>query len=164
MSENESQDFGERIMRIVSGLAGEPSGGQPRPFLDAAARSFGAMLERWGRNPSLQRFIGGVHHDVLTGPGEDVVLSANLGVSAKLGRLARFYIDDVVVGEAAIGASADVRTVIEVPGPGLHRVGVKVCNDQGAVVSDLIGHRLLQVASGRPVILVDAELILPQSS
>ena len=163
MSENEPQDLGERILRIVSGIAGEFSGEEPRPLLDAAARSLGTTLERWGRNPSLRRFIGGVHQDVLTGTGEDVVLSANLGVTAKLGRLARFYVDDAVVGETEIGASGEVRTVIRAPGPGLHRVGVKVCNDQGDVVSDLVGHRLLQVASGRPVVLVDAELILPRA-
>jgi phosphatidylserine/phosphatidylglycerophosphate/cardiolipin synthase-like enzyme len=164
VSENEPQDLGERILRVVTGLAGELSGDAPSPLLDAAARSLGGTLERWGRNPSLRRFIGGVHHDVLTGSGEDVELSANLGVSAKLGRLARFYVDDAVVGEAPIGSSGEVRTVIRAPGPGLHRVGVKVCNDRGDVVSDLVGHRLLHVASGRPVILVDAELILPRPS
>ena len=145
---------------MVSGLAGDA----PSPLLDAAARSLGGTLERWGRNPSLRRFIGGVHQDVLTAPGEDVELSANLGVAAKLGRLARFYVDDAVVGEASIGPSGEARTVIVAPGPGLHRVGVKVCNDRGDVVSDLVGHRLLHVASGRPVILVDAELILPRPS
>ena len=162
MSQEEYEDLGERILRIVSGLAGELSGEQPRSLMDAAARSLGGTLERWGRNPSLRRFIGGVHQDVLTSPGEDVELSANLGVSAKLGRLARFYVDDAVVGEAEIEASGDVRTIIGAPAPGLHRVGVKVCNDRGDVVSDLVGHRLLQVASGRPVVLVDAELILPR--
>ncbi len=162
MSDDDSEDLGERILRIVSGFAGELSGEEPRPLLDAAARSLGGTLERWGRNPSLRRFIGGVHEDVLTSPGEDVELSANLGVSAKLGRLARFYVDDAVVGEGPIEESGEVRTIIPAPGPGLHRVGVKVCNDRGEVVSDLVGHRLLQVASGRPVLLVDAELILPR--
>ena len=154
--------MGERILRAISGLAGELSGETPRPLLDAAARSLGGTLERWGRNPGLRRFIGGVHHDVLTGPGEEVELVANLGVSAKLGRIARFYVDDAVAGEAAIDATGDVRVIVPAPGPGLHRVGVKVCNDRGEVVSDLIGHRLLHVAGGRPVILVDCELILPR--
>ncbi len=162
VSDDESEDLGERILRVVSGLAGEVAGEPPRPLLDTAARSLGATLERWGRNPSLRRFIGGVQQDVLTSPGEDVELSANLGVSAKLGQIARFYVDDAAVGEAKIEPSGQVRTIIEAPGPGLHRVGVKVCNDRGEVVSDLVGHRLLQVASGRPVVLVDAELILPR--
>jgi phosphatidylserine/phosphatidylglycerophosphate/cardiolipin synthase-like enzyme len=69
-----------------------------------------------------------------------------------------------VAGEVPIGASGEVRTMISAPAPGLHRVGVKVCNDKGEVVSDLIGHRLLQVSSGRPVVLVHAALFLPQPS
>jgi len=162
VSDEEPQDLGERILRLVSGLTGELTGEEPWPLLDAMAKSLGGTLERWSRNPSLRRFIGGVSQDVLTGPGESVELSASLGVSAKLGRLARFYVDDAVVAETPIGADGDVHAVIEAPGPGLHRVGVKVCNDRGEVVSDLVGHRLLQVASGRPVVLVDAELILPQ--
>lgn len=156
MSDEEPLDFGERVLRIVTGLGGE----EGRPFIDAAARSLGGTLERWGRNPSLRRFIGGVQHDVLTGTDEDVELRANLGVAARLGRLARFYIDDSVAGEATIDPSGDAYVVVEAPSPGLHRVGVKVCNDRGEVVTDLIGHRLLQVAGGRPVALVDAELIL----
>lgn len=88
-------------------------------------------------------------------------LSASLGVSAKLGTTARFYVDDAVVGEVLLGNGPEVRTVIEAPAPGIHRVGVKVCNDKGEVVSDLIGHRILQVASGRPVVLVHAALFLP---
>lgn len=118
-------------------------------------------MERWGRNPSVRRLVGGVQRDVLTSPGERVELVASLGVSAKLGTTARFYVDDAVVGEVLIGNSADVRTVIDAPGPGIHRVGVKICNDKGEVVSDLIGHRLLQVTSGRPVALVHAALFLP---
>ena len=131
-------------------------------MLDAAARSLGGTLERWGRNPSLRRFIGGVQEDVVTSPGEPVELSANLGVSAKLGSLARFYIDDAVAAETPIGPSGQVHAVVSAPAPGLHRVGVKVCNHQGEVVTDLVGHRLLQVVSGRPVVLVDAALIVPQ--
>jgi len=121
-------------------------------------------MERWVRNPSLRRLLGGVQRDVLTAEGERVELSASVGVSAKLGSLVRFYVDDVVVGEVPIGSSGEVRTMIRAPSPGIHRVGVKVCNDKGEVVSDLIGHRLLQVASGRPVVLVHAALFLPRRS
>lgn len=145
----------------MSAVTGETGGDQPRPLIDAAARSLGGTLERWGRNPSLRRFIGGVQRDVITSSGQTVELTASLGVTAKLGRLARFYVDDAVVGEAPIEPSGDARTIVVAPGPGLHRVGVKVCNDRGEVVSELTGDRLLQVASGRPVVLVDAELILP---
>ena len=59
-------------------------------------------------------------------------------------------------------AVGEVRTMIIAPGAGIHRVGVKVCNDKGEVVSEVIGHRLLQVASGRPVVLVHVALFLPR--
>ncbi len=148
--------MGERVWRIVATIAE----GEPRPILDAAARSLGATLDRWGRHPSLRRLLGGVQRDVLTSPGERVELSATLGVSAKLGTYARFYIDDEVVGEVPIGSTSEVRTMIRAPEAGIHRVAVKVSNDQGEVVSEVIGHRLLQVASGRPVVLVHAALFL----
>jgi phosphatidylserine/phosphatidylglycerophosphate/cardiolipin synthase-like enzyme len=130
-------------------------------MLDAAVRSLGATMERWGRNPSLRRLLGGVQRDVLTSPGERVELSATLGVSAKLGTVARFYVDDDEVGEVPIGSAADVRTIIRAPAPGIYRVGVKISNEEGEAISDVIGHRLLQVASGRPVALVDVRLFLP---
>ena len=46
------------------------------------------------KTPSLRRFLGGVQRDVLTSAGERVELSASLGVSAKLGTIARFYVDE----------------------------------------------------------------------
>jgi phosphatidylserine/phosphatidylglycerophosphate/cardiolipin synthase-like enzyme len=158
MDDEAPRDLGERIRRIAATIGGA----EAHPILEAAARSLGATMERWGRNPSLRRFLGGVQRDVLTSPGERVELAASLGVSAKLGTAARFYVDDAVVAEVSIGGSADVRTIIPAPSPGIHRVEVKVCGDKGEVVSDVIGHRLLQVAGGRPVVLVDAALFLPQ--
>jgi phosphatidylserine/phosphatidylglycerophosphate/cardiolipin synthase-like enzyme len=160
VTDDAPQDLGERIRRIAATIVG----GESRTMLDAAARSLGVTMERWGRNPSLRRLLGGVQRDVLTSPGERVELSASLGVSAKLGTIARFYVDEEVVAEVSIGGSGDVRTMIIAPGPGIHRVGIKVCNDEGEVVSDVIGHRLLQVASGRPVVLVHAALFLPRSA
>jgi phosphatidylserine/phosphatidylglycerophosphate/cardiolipin synthase-like enzyme len=167
--EGAPQDLGERIRRIATSIAGEVdkrllTGEDSGSILDAAARSLGSTMERWGRNPGLRRFLGGVQRDVLTSAGERVELSASLGVSAKLGTTARFYVDDDDVGEVPIDPSGEVRTMILAPEPGIHRVGVKICNDKGQVVSDLIGHRLLQVASGRPVVLVDAALFLPKST
>jgi phosphatidylserine/phosphatidylglycerophosphate/cardiolipin synthase-like enzyme len=161
------QDLGERIRRIVAAIAGEVdkrllASEDLQSILDSAARSLGATMERWGRNPSLRRLLGGVQRDVLTSPGERVELTASLGVSAKLGTTARFYVDDAVVAEVPIGSSPEVRTMIYAPTPGIHRVGVKVCNDKGEVVSDVIGYRLLHVASGRPVALVHAALFLPR--
>jgi len=163
--EEAPQDLGERIRRIAATIAGEVDkrwavGDESRSILDAAARSFGATMERWGRNPSLRHLLGGVERDVLTSPGERVELSASLGMSAALGTSARFFVDDDAVAETPIADGAEVRTLIDAPGPGIHRVGVKLCNDKGEVVSGLIGHRLLQVAGGRPVALVRAALFL----
>jgi len=150
--------LGERVWRIAATIAE----GETRPILDAAARSLGATLDRWGRNPSLRRLLGGVQRDVLTSPGERVELAATLGVSAKLGSYARFYVDDEVVGEVPIGSANDVRIMTRAPEAGIHRVAVKVCNDKGEVVSEVIGHRLLLVANGRPVVLVHVGLFLSE--
>jgi phosphatidylserine/phosphatidylglycerophosphate/cardiolipin synthase-like enzyme len=165
VADQEPQDLAERIRRIAEAVAGELdkrllASEERHSMLDAAARSLGATLERWGRNPSLRRLIGGMQRDVLTGQGEWVELSASLGVSAKLGKIARFYIDEAISGEVPIATTGEVRIVVRAPEPGLHHVGVKVCNDRGQVVSDLVGRRLLHVASGRPVALVHAELFL----
>ncbi len=160
------QDLSERVRRIAATIAEEVdkrllSGEESSPILDAAARSFSTTIERWGRNPSLRRFVGGVQRDALASPGERVALSASLGVTARLGTTARFYVDGAVVDEVPIGSSPEIVTVVRAPGPGLHRIEVKVCDDKGNVVSDVIGHRLLQVASGRPVVLVDASMFTP---
>lgn len=163
--ESPPRDLGERIRRIASSITGEEtpgaSGEETASILDSAARSLGATIERWGRNPSLRRFLGGVQRDDLTSEGEWVELSAQLGVTAKLGTCVRFYVDDAVADEVSIGDGGEARTVIRAPEPGLYRIGAKICNDRGETVSDLIGYRLLQVSSGRPVVLVDAALILP---
>jgi len=161
------EDLTERIRRIATTIAEEVdkrfiSSDQSPSMLEAAASSLGTTMERWGRNPGLRRILGGVQRDEVTSPGEPVELSATLGVSAKLGTVARFYVDDAVAAEVPIGSGAEVRAVIDAPGPGLHRVSVAICNDRGEVVTDLSGHRLLQVASGRPVVLVDAALVLPR--
>lgn len=161
MSQDDTADLGERIRSIVRSVTVELAGADAPPLIDAAARSLGATLERWARNPNLRRLLGGVEHDVLTGPDEDVELVANLGVSAKLGTLARFYIDDAVVAEVAIQDGMEARAVVPAPPPGLHRVGIRISTDAGEEVSEIVGHRLVQVAEGRPVVLVDAELILP---
>ena len=162
MSQDDTADLGQRIRSIVRSVTDELSGGEPSPLLDVAARSLGATLERWARNPNLRRLLGGVERDVLTGPIEDVELLAKLGVSAKLGTLARFYIDDAVVAEVAIEEGVDARAVVPAPSPGLHRAGIRICTDKGEEVSEIVGRRIVQVADGRPVVLVDAELLLPQ--
>jgi phosphatidylserine/phosphatidylglycerophosphate/cardiolipin synthase-like enzyme len=159
------RDLGERIRRIASSFAGEGDDtlASEGSILDAAARSLGATIERWGRYPSLRRFLGGVQRDDLTSQDEYVELSADLGVSAKLGTCVRFYVDEAVVGEVPISDGGEARTVLRAPEPGLYRVEAKICNDRGETISDLAGSRVLQVASGRPVVLVDAALILPRA-
>jgi phosphatidylserine/phosphatidylglycerophosphate/cardiolipin synthase-like enzyme len=160
-------DIGERIRRIAATIAGEvdwrwAAGDELPPILEAAARSLGTTIERWAGNPSLRRLLGGVERDVVTSPGERVELFASLGVAARLGSRARFTIDDATVAELPIPESGEVRALIDAPAPGLHRVRVDLCNNAGAVVSGAIGHRLLQVADGRPVALVRAGLFLPR--
>lgn len=170
VSEDDSQDLTERIRRVIGMVfAGEmdrPTGSsdQDPTIFDKATRSLGATIGRWAQSPGLRRFSSGVQRDDLTSQGEWVELSANLGIAARLGSAARFYIDEAVVGEVPIGTSSDVLAVVRAPGPGLYRVGVKVCDATGAIVSDLVGHRLLQVASGRPVVLVHGDLLLSASA
>ncbi len=166
MSQEEPQDLGERIRQIVALVAGEvdrralPSG-QSLSMLEAAARSLGAAIGRWTESPSLRHFVGGVQRESLTTEGQWVELSAHLGIAARLGRIARFYIDNAIVAQVPIGRSAEVLAVVRAPAPGLHQVSVKVCDAAGSVVSDLSGHRILQVACGRPVALVHGDLLLP---
>ncbi|NNE17114.1 MAG: hypothetical protein HKN10_01435, partial [Myxococcales bacterium] len=112
-----AEDLAERIRRIASTIAGEvdkrlPVSDQSPSMLEAAASSLGTTMERWGRNPGLRRILGGVQRDEVTSPGEPVELSAHLGVSAKLGTIARFYIDDAVAAEVPIGSGAEVSAVV----------------------------------------------------
>ena len=58
MTDDEApQDLGERIRRIAATIAGEVDkrlivGEEAHSILDTAARSLGATMESWGRNPS----------------------------------------------------------------------------------------------------------------
>src|SRR5207253_2136884 len=78
-----------------------------------------------------------------------------VGLSGKLGGKAGFMLDDESVAEVDIGDGTEVRAMIRAPGPGLYRVSVKL-----GPATPLVGHALLQVAATRPVILVDAVLLL----
>lgn len=99
---------------------------------------------------------------MLTGQGEEIELVADLGVSGKLGTHVRFLIGDDVVAEVPILEGADARAIVRAPRSGLHPVRIKVCAEGGEEVSEIAGHRLVHVASDRPVVLVDAELLLPR--
>jgi phosphatidylserine/phosphatidylglycerophosphate/cardiolipin synthase-like enzyme len=124
-------------------------------LIDSAVRAASATLERWSRGAPLRRLLGGVERDVLTSPNEWVALEATVGLSGKLGGKAGFMLDDELVAEVDIGDAPEVRAMIRAPGPGLYRVSVKL----GTAVPP-VGHALLQVAATRPVILVDAVLLL----
>ncbi|MFT6397537.1 MAG: phosphatidylserine/phosphatidylglycerophosphate/cardiolipin synthase-like enzyme [Bradymonadia bacterium] len=167
--ETEPHEFGERIRRVVASLSDRFDGGLEDEqgagtITDAAARSLGAMLERFGPDAGTRRLVGTVGSDELTSPGEHVVLSANLGVIASGGATARFQVGGVPAGAAEVHGSGEVYVVVEAPAPGLHTVDVTVCDSHDRVVSELAGQGVLQVASGRPVVLVHAELLLPTSS
>jgi phosphatidylserine/phosphatidylglycerophosphate/cardiolipin synthase-like enzyme len=124
-------------------------------LIDSAVRAASSTLERWSRGAPLRRLLGGVERDVLTSSGEWVALEATVGLPGKLAGKAGFMLDDELVAEVDIGVGADIRAMIRAPGPGLYRVSVKL----GTTVQP-IGHALLQVASTRPVILIDAVLLL----
>jgi len=157
--DDRGQPTHRRIRDIASSLVGgsEPAGAS---IVETATRSLGAVLERWGRNPGLLRFVGGVRQDVLTGRGETVTLAADPGVARRLGQTVRFHVGDAVVGEVPIGDQGEVVSVVEAPAPGLYAVRAEARGGDGAVLAELAGERLLQVTSDRPVALVDAALVV----
>jgi phosphatidylserine/phosphatidylglycerophosphate/cardiolipin synthase-like enzyme len=162
MSDGQTPERREGIRRIIASIVGEdtstPANEDERSSLiDTATRALSGRLERWGQGSALRRLFGGVERDVLTGPGEWVELEAQLGVAAKLGSVARFTIDRQPVAELPIGDRGELRAMVRAPGPGLYELGVEL----DSPVHELIGHRILQVASGRPLVLIDAALLLP---
>jgi phosphatidylserine/phosphatidylglycerophosphate/cardiolipin synthase-like enzyme len=152
-----------------------------RSLVDAAAHAVSSRLERWGRGDALRRLFGGIERDVLTGPGEWVELEAQLGFAAKLGSTARFTVDGKVVAEVGISTpNRELRAMVRAPGPGLYELGVTLDapfdrldsflssgsgsgtgSGSGGGGVELVGHRILQVASARPLVLIDADLLLP---
>lgn len=154
-----------RIRQIIASIVGEdppPSDGagdedDRSSLIDTATKALSTRLERWGRGATLRRLLGGIERDILTGPGERIELEAQLGVAGKLGSVARFTIDQQVVAELPIGEYSEIRASVRAPGPGLHELGVML-DGPG---HELTGHRILQVASGRPLVLIDAALLLP---
>lgn len=152
----------EQLRGVIASLLG-PDGGpdgdrriveQPS-LIDAAVRAASSTLERWSRGAPLRRLLGGIERDVLTSPGEWVALEAKVGLSGKLGVKAGFMLDDELVSEVEIGEGPEIRAMIRAPEAGLYRVSVKL----GSALP-LVGHAVLQVAATRPVILVDAVLLL----
>ncbi|MFO7565291.1 MAG: phosphatidylserine/phosphatidylglycerophosphate/cardiolipin synthase family protein [Enhygromyxa sp.] len=163
---SDAPERSDRIRRIIASLVGEDAGlfegedGEERsPLIDTATRALSERLERWGRGAGLRRLFGGVEQDILTGPGEWIELEAQLGVAGKLGSVARFTVDQEIVAELPINERSEIRAMVRAPGPGLYDIGVEL-DGPG---QELIGRRILQVASGRPVVLFDADLLLPGS-
>lgn len=161
VSDGQTGERRDRIRRIIASLVGEDedtaAGEEGSSLVDAATRALSGRLERWGRGSALRRLFGGVERDVLTSPGEWVELEAQLGVAGKLGSVARMTIDRQVVAELPIGDSSEIRAMVRAPGPGLYELGVELDSPN----YELIGRRILQVASGRPLVLIDAALLLP---
>jgi phosphatidylserine/phosphatidylglycerophosphate/cardiolipin synthase-like enzyme len=124
-------------------------------LIDSAVRAASSTLERWSRGAPLRRLLGGIERDVLTSPGEWVALEASVGLPGKLAGKAGFMLDDNLVAEVDIGDGPEARAMIRAPSAGLYRVSFKL----GPALPS-VGHALLQVASTRPVILVDALLLL----
>lgn len=148
----------EQLRGVIASLLGPEGDRRPvdQPSLiDAAVRVASSTLERWSRGAPLRRLLGGIERDVLTSPGEWVALEAKVGLSGKLGGKAGFMLDEQLVAEVEIGEGPEVRAMIRAPAPGLYRVSVKLDSSL-----PLIGHALLQVAGTRPVVLVDAVLLL----
>lgn len=148
----------EQLRGVIASLLGPD--GEQRPveqpsLIDTAVRVASSALERWSRGAPLRRLLGGIERDVLTSPGEWVALEAKVGLSGKLGGTASFMLDEQVVAEVEIGEGPEIRAMVHAPAPGLYRVSVKL----GSAVP-LVGHAVLQVAATRPVILIDAVLLL----
>lgn len=150
----------EQLRGVIASLLGPDSPDVDRrseqpSLIDAAVRAASSTLERWSRGAPLRRLLGGIERDVLTSPGEWVALEAKVGLSGKLGGKAGFMLDDELVAEVEIGEGPEVRAMVRAPEAGLYRVSVKLDS-----ALPLVGHALLQVAATRPVILVDAMLLL----
>lgn len=146
----------ERLREVIASLlTTEPESRPEHPLIDATMRIASSTLERWGRGAPLRRLLGSIERDVLTSPGEWVALEASLGLSAKLGNTAVFMLDDAVVAEVDLGDGPEVRAMIRAPEAGLYRIAVRL-----GTAPPLAGHARLQVAATRPVMLVDAELLL----
>ncbi len=147
----------EKLREAIASLLGSEteSRSESHPLIDATMRIASSTLERWSRGAPLRRLLGSIERDVLTSPGEWVALEASLGLAAKLGNTAGFMLDDELVAEVPLDAGSDVRAMIRAPEPGLYRVAVRLGN-----APPLAGHALMQVVGTRPVMLVDAELLL----
>lgn len=160
-----SEENREQLRGVIASLLGPDSPDVDRPdvdrrgeqpsLIDAAVRAASSTLERWSRGAPLRRLLGGIERDVLTSPGEWVALEAKVGLSGKLGGKAGFMVDDEQVAEVEIGEGPEIRAMVRAPTAGLYRVSVKLDS-----ALPLVGHALLQVAATRPVILVDAVLLL----
>ncbi|MEZ4426403.1 MAG: phosphatidylserine/phosphatidylglycerophosphate/cardiolipin synthase family protein [Nannocystaceae bacterium] len=128
-------------------------------LIERAASALGATLDRWSRAPGLSRLFGSVDRDLLTGPGEWVELTAQSGVGVK-GSLGRFTLDGEVVAERPLAGEDEWSAVIRAPAAGLYRIDAAIVDPKSGRETPLLGRRLLQVASARPVALVDVAPLL----
>ncbi len=159
----------DRFGKTLTAIVGEadrlfPESNSSPSLLESAARSLSSTIDRWGQNPSLRRFVGGVQRDTVTSAGEPVELTARVPMGSRRRASARFYVGDVAAGDVPIDGHSQVRVIKAAPGPGLYHVRVDLLDANGSVVLSLSGHRVLQVTGRRPVAIVDAELFLPSES
>ena len=163
MTKGDTPDFRERMRQLFESLGEEidrVGSGDVATIVESANHALASAMAWWAENASVRRFIGGVQRDILTGAGEPVDLAAQLGIVSKIGTTARFLVDGTEAAEAPIGDDLVVRARLPTPAPGLHRIGLCICDAKGRVLSEVLDDRILQVASGRPLALVDAELVL----
>lgn len=168
MAIDDSPDFRSRIRHAIDAIVGEVerrrADTESTPgLLDAAARSFSASLERWGRYPMLAGLVGGVRRDVVTSPGEPVELAASLPVTIRGVTSVRFFIGETMVAEVPSEGIREVCAMRRAPAPGLYPVRVEHLDARGRVLSKS-SPRTLQVTRGRPVAMVHAELFLESES
>jgi len=143
----------DRVRRIAGRLLDAADG----TALESAARAFETRLERFA--PRFEGVLGAVQRDVLVRPGEAVVVSASLGISRAA--RARFLCRDEVLAEVAVRDAREVYAQVVAPEqPGLYPLRVELQGEDGRVLGELAGRRLLQVVGDAPVYLVDASLVL----
>lgn len=153
----------EGLRKVLVGLLRDEAGQSEGPpqrdvgsLLDGAVEQVSSTLERWSRGASLRRLLGGLARDHLTSPGEWLALEAELGLPGRLAGKATFKLDDAVVAELEIGRGPRLLAMVRAPEPGIYRASVEL----DGVARELLGSAWVHVAGPRPLVFVDAELLL----
>jgi len=153
---SESDGLRKALVSLLRESGADGEAPDARPLLDGAVERVSSTLERWSRGASLRRLLGGLAQDQLTTPGEWLALEAELGIAGRLAGKARFKLDDEVVAERDIGKGPRLLAMVRAPAPGVYRASVEL----DGVARELLGGALIHVAGARPLVFVDAELLL----